>query len=513
MTATRTVLFTDLAGYTEKVSGTDREGLRRILREHEEMVRPIVERHGGRVVKNIGDSFLCMFPAATDAVRAALDIQAKTRSGDTPDIRISITTGDVEEIDGDVFGEPVNLAARILSITPAAEIWFGIGTRVCMNDAEIPWENVGLFRLKGLPTEQECFRVVPPDKTWLPPGVITAARDGKLIRYRKGVGPPSLPPGPVILLEGFEAGTPELEEAVSSLPVLDPASFYLAAYNISTAQRQAWLDAGYGLVIGTQESIDAAIQEATLAGEQAAMTSSLDDASTMLLDVKSRADMELILCGLALPDVPLSDVVASYFYELLADGSWVPRSDHAVARVEVRPDRVVFHALAQGISVGGSLLAPGESIPLQNQVSITVPSGTIRYRPVNEGYKGLLVADSPMRLGVTEGQTAEIGRKPNPPGLAFPQREGQDNIRWCSGARAAKARSRNFTLDRVLTGRRQAAVALKNGSIQLVPLHAECRTYVVHPPKGLRLISKPALVNVGDFIVAGTNVVGLKGVD
>ena len=49
MTATRTVLFTDLAGYTEKVSGTDREGLRRIPREHEEMVRPIVERHGGTV--------------------------------------------------------------------------------------------------------------------------------------------------------------------------------------------------------------------------------------------------------------------------------------------------------------------------------------------------------------------------------------------------------------------------------------------------------------------------------
>ncbi len=511
MTATRTVLFTDLAGYTEKVSGTDREGLRRILREHEEMVRPIVERHGGRIVKNIGDSFLCMFPAATDGVRAALDIQHKTRGGDTPDIRISITTGDVEEIDGDAFGEPVNLAARILSITPAREIWFGIGTRVCMNDAEIPWENVGLFRLKGLPTEQECFRVVPPYKSWLPPGIAAAARDEKLVRYRKGVSPPSLPPDPVILLEGFEAGSPELEEAVGALPVLDPASFYLAAYNIPTAHRQGWVDAGYGLVIGTSESIDGALEEAIRAAERPAMTSALDDASTMLLDVKSRADLELIICGLALPEVPLSEVVASYSYELLADGSWVPRSEQAVARVEVRPDRVVFHALIQGISVGGSLLAPGESTPLQNDVTIAVPSGQIRYRAVNAGYKGLMVADTPMRLGVTDGQTAEIGRKPNPPGLAFPQREGQDNIRWCSGARAAKARSRNFTLDRVLTGRRQAAVTLKNGSIHLVPLHAECRTYVVHPPQGLQLISKPANVNVGDFIVAGTNVVGLRG--
>ncbi len=419
MTATRTVLFTDLAGYTEKVSGTDREGLRRILREHEEMVRPIVERRNGGVVKNIGDSFLCMFPAATDAVRAALDIQDKTRNG-APDIRISITTGDVEEIDGDVFGEPVNLAARILSITPAREIWLGIGTRVCMNDAEIPWESVGLFRLKGLPTEQECFRVVPPHKSWLPPGVATAARNGKLVRFRQDVSPPSLPPGPVVLLEGFEAGSKALEEAVGSLPVLDPACFYLAAYNIPTAHRQAWVDAGYGLVIGTPESIDAAIRDAERAAERATMTSSLDDASTMLLDVRSRAELELVLCGLALPDVPLSDVVASYSYELLVDGSWVTRSDRAVARVEVGPDRVAFHALAQGVSVGGSLLAPGESAPLQNDVTISVPSGDIRYRPVNNGYKGLLVAETPMRLGVTDGQVAELGRKPNPPGLAFP---------------------------------------------------------------------------------------------
>ena len=106
MTATRTVFFTDLANYTAKVSGTDREGLRRILREHEQMVRPIVERRNGRIIKNIGDSFLCLFPAATDALRAALEVQDSTREGKAPTIRIAVTTGDVEEIDGDAFGEP-----------------------------------------------------------------------------------------------------------------------------------------------------------------------------------------------------------------------------------------------------------------------------------------------------------------------------------------------------------------------------------------------------------------------
>ncbi len=513
MTATRTVLFTDLAGYTERVSGTDREGLRRILREHEDMVRPIVERHHGRVVKNIGDSFLCLFQAATDGVRAALDIQDKTRSSEKPNIRIAITTGDVEEIDGDAFGEPVNLAARILSITPAEEIWFGIGTRVCMNDAEIPWENVGLFRLKGLPTEQECFRVVPTYRAWLPYAVTTAARNKKLVRYRKANSPPKLPPDPIILFEGFEAGSEELEKAVGSLPVLDPSSFYLATYNIAAGPRQTWLDAGHGLVIGTADSIETAIKEADLTAEHASMTTSLDDASTMLLDVKNRADLELVLCGLALPGVPLSDVVASYSYELLPNGDWVPQSEQAVARVEVLPDRVVLHALAQGISVGGTLLAPGDSAPLQDNVAISVASGTIRYRATKGVYKGLLVGETGTRLGVMDGQTAEIGRKPNPPGLAFPQREGQENIRWCSGARAAKARSRKFTLDRVLTGRRQAAVKLVDRSIEVIPLHSECPTYVVHPKDGIQLIKKPAPANVGDLIVAGTVVVSLRSGD
>ena len=68
-TATQTVMFTDLADYTASVARSDREGVRRILAEHEAAVRPLVERFGGRVVKNIGDSFMCLFTAATDALK------------------------------------------------------------------------------------------------------------------------------------------------------------------------------------------------------------------------------------------------------------------------------------------------------------------------------------------------------------------------------------------------------------------------------------------------------------
>ena len=60
-TVTKTVVFTDLANYTAKVSKTDRVGLRRILADHEALVNPIVSRYGGRIIKNLGDSFMILF--------------------------------------------------------------------------------------------------------------------------------------------------------------------------------------------------------------------------------------------------------------------------------------------------------------------------------------------------------------------------------------------------------------------------------------------------------------------
>ena len=186
-TATKTVVFTDLEGYTERVAAADRQGIKKILEEHESRVKPIVERFAGRVVKNLGDSFMCLFPSATDALRASVEIlefvaekpiaagsgamrlparvvnpadlkhsvyetyrtEGKTGGG----IRLALTTGDVEELNDDAFGDAVNLAARILAKAPAGQIWFGPGTRVCMNASEIAWEEVGRHTFKGMSAE------------------------------------------------------------------------------------------------------------------------------------------------------------------------------------------------------------------------------------------------------------------------------------------------------------------------------------------------------------------------
>jgi hypothetical protein len=133
----------------------------------------------------------------------------------------------------------------------------------------------------------------------------------------------------------------------------------------------------------------------------------------------------------------------------------------------------------------------------------------ITYRGTDGAYTGVLLADTDQWLGLLSGQTAEVGRKPNPPGIAFPNRDNPDNLRWCSGSRAARAQASQFTLDRYLSGRRQAAVQLSADAIRLVPLHSDCPTYVLRRD-GLQLVEQPAQVTVGDLIVAGTTVIGLR---
>ncbi|MBX2802441.1 MAG: adenylate/guanylate cyclase domain-containing protein [Myxococcales bacterium] len=503
-TVTRTVAFTDLANYTARVARADREGLRQILKDHEGLVTPIVERHGGRIVKNLGDSFMVLFDAATDALRAALEIQGMVGSGDTS-IRLAMTTGDVEEIEGDAFGESVNLAARILAKTPSGEVWFGPGTRVCMNAAEIPWETVGRFRLRGIPGEKEIFRAVPVHQCWLPEPVARAARQGNLVRLRRGVRPPLLPPDPVVLLEGFAPGSPALMEAVDSLPVINPAALWLQAYNLASEDRNAWLDSGRGLLVGTPEALEEAIEQAK---RQEMRTSGSD---TIVLDSGLQADVELVMCGLALPAVPLHEVVSSYSYDLLPDGRWVNQSDRSLLRLEVTPQGTQLHALSPGITVNGRGIPSGDAVTLADGDGVQTPSGELTFETTNHGYAGLMVADTEMRLGVAAGTTAELGREPRHPGLAYPDRRGQDNVRWCPGQRAARARANGFTLDRALAGRRQAAVQVGDGVVQLRPLHPRCATYLQRQgERELELADRVIDLNVGDRIVAGTTVVVVR---
>jgi adenylate cyclase len=114
------VLAADVAGYS-RLMGEDEEGTHERLQAHfRELVNPRITEHRGRVVKNAGDGFLAEFANVVDAVRCAVEIQQgmADRELEVPDeqlirFRIGINLGDVIAEGDDIFGDGVNVAARL----------------------------------------------------------------------------------------------------------------------------------------------------------------------------------------------------------------------------------------------------------------------------------------------------------------------------------------------------------------------------------------------------------------
>lgn len=503
-TRTLTVVFTDLANYTASVGRSDREGLRNLIAMHEQKVAPVVQKRGGRIVKNLGDSYMALFEAATDAAQACLELVSGIAGQDGFTIRAAMATGDVEAIDGDAFGEATNLAARILSKTPAGEVWMSSTSRMCMNQTEVAWEAVGRFALKGIAGDVPVYRLVPADRTWLPQAIVQAVRMRTLVRIRPDGVRPSMPPDPVILLEGFDPASDDLRTIVDGLPVVEPAKLWMQAYSIAPSDRYSWTDTGRGLLIGTLQAVTRAVDAVQTP------TNISSGTDTIILDLKSTAHLDLVMSGLALPSVPMSDVVAGYTYELLTDGRWTNQADSSILRLEVQSGGVQVEAQVGGIIVAGQRLEVGQQRTLKDGDVLETPTGPHTYRALDTGgYVGVLVSDTQARLGVADDQKVEIGREPAHPGFALPDRRGQDNIRWCVGTRAARAREGGFTMDRALAGRRQAAVEIKGFDAQVIGLHKTCATYVFREGS-LNRVDTTARLEFDDMIVVGTSVISVR---
>src|SRR5215467_3128870 len=123
MTATRrlaAIIAADVAGYS-RLMGADEERTHERLKAHlGDLVNPKIEEHRGRIVKNTGDGFLAEFQSVVDAVRCAIEIQRgmAERESEVPkerriEFRIGINLGDVSVEEKDIFGDGVNVAARL----------------------------------------------------------------------------------------------------------------------------------------------------------------------------------------------------------------------------------------------------------------------------------------------------------------------------------------------------------------------------------------------------------------
>jgi len=161
------ILAADVAGYS-RLTGLDEEGTHARLQDHlRSLVDPKIAEHRGRVVKNTGDGLLAEFGSVVDAVRCALDVQRgmAQRNKDVPqerriEFRIGINVGDVMIDRGDVFGDSVNVAARLEGLAEPGGIC--VSRRVLedvQRKLEIAFEDAGEQQLKNIEGSVRVYRL------------------------------------------------------------------------------------------------------------------------------------------------------------------------------------------------------------------------------------------------------------------------------------------------------------------------------------------------------------------
>jgi adenylate cyclase len=165
------ILAADVVGYS-RLMGEDEEGtLRRLKALLGELVEPRIADNRGRVVKRTGDGLLVDFASAIEAVRCAVAIQAgladRNRDlgeGERIEFRIGINLGDVIIEEGDIFGDGVNIAARLEALAEPGAVYVSRAVRDSVRDKlGVKLEDLGEQPMKNIAQPIQVFRIARPD--------------------------------------------------------------------------------------------------------------------------------------------------------------------------------------------------------------------------------------------------------------------------------------------------------------------------------------------------------------
>jgi adenylate cyclase len=161
-------MASDIAGYS-RLMGADEEGTLRQLKIHrKELVDPKVTEHRGRIVKTTGDGMLVEFVSVVDAVRCAVDIQRgmlERNAEVAPDrriqFRIGINVGDIIGDDNDIYGDGVNVAARLEALAKPGGICVSriVHDQVC-DKLDFSFEDMGEQQVKNIARPVRTHRVL-----------------------------------------------------------------------------------------------------------------------------------------------------------------------------------------------------------------------------------------------------------------------------------------------------------------------------------------------------------------
>jgi adenylate cyclase len=173
------VFCADVSGYT-RLMNADEASTLRLLASHRAITDRLILEHGGRIANTAGDSILAEFPSAVDALQCALGIQEKIAAvnEEVPEerrvsFRIGVHVGEVIVRDGDLFGDDVNVAARMQSLAqPGSVCLSGAAHEYVHRTLPLPFEDLGPQTVKNLrapvraylarPSGQPISRAIPP---------------------------------------------------------------------------------------------------------------------------------------------------------------------------------------------------------------------------------------------------------------------------------------------------------------------------------------------------------------
>lgn len=160
----KTVMFTDIVGFSSKASQKQLLDTMTLLAVHDKLLMPLIQKYDGTLIKKIGDALMVRFDEPIKACNAAREMQSRLfefnrKSNEKIFIRIGLNTGTVFVKNDDVFGDAVNIAARMETLARPGRI-FITETTMQKIEGKIPCENLGPHAIKGKSEPINVFSLI-----------------------------------------------------------------------------------------------------------------------------------------------------------------------------------------------------------------------------------------------------------------------------------------------------------------------------------------------------------------